>query len=390
MESALALLRTEPALRLRDGGLAPARTRGAQAGDRPPGRDRRRHAFRMTSRSSSSSMARAGSAKRSWCTASDELLAGQVMQHLGMFDAMVASDGDNEPLRCTKARALVERFGERGFDYAGNASGRSQGVGPRPQGNRGRRHVAGQGRRAADRGSHARAAAARRTEGMAQGAAPAPVDQEPADLPASAGCRTGCSTCAAIRPRSLALLCFGLCASARVRAQRPARPGGRPASPAQAPAALRGRRYRRCRGSCWPHSYGRCIRLGLWFGPIRFAKSCCATTSLTLAYSFKLKRVAMLDVVVLAALYTVRIIAGTVGLACRSVVLAARLLDVPLPQPGASSSATRELLRHAPGRQGLGQRPRLLRRGPRAAPCTGRLPAATSACWCWRSTSTAR
>jgi 4-hydroxybenzoate polyprenyltransferase len=35
---------------------------------------------------------------------------------------------------------------------------------------------------------------------------------------------------------------------------------------------------------------------------------------ITLAYSFRLKRVVMLDVVVLAALYTVRIVAGTVAI----------------------------------------------------------------------------
>jgi 4-hydroxybenzoate polyprenyltransferase len=53
--------------------------------------------------------------------------------------------------------------------------------------------------------------------------------------------------------------------------------------------------------------------LALFVGP-RFALVLIGYYVLTLAYSFGIKRVAMLDMVVLAALYTVRIVAGTVAI----------------------------------------------------------------------------
>jgi 4-hydroxybenzoate polyprenyltransferase len=55
------------------------------------------------------------------CTASDGLYAQQVAQHLGLFDDVMASDGSLNLSASRKAAALVARFGERGFDYAGNS-----------------------------------------------------------------------------------------------------------------------------------------------------------------------------------------------------------------------------------------------------------------------------
>ncbi len=55
-------------------------------------------------------------------TASDERLAQAVADHLGLFDEVIASDGRNNNASDRKAQALVERYGERGFDYAGNSS----------------------------------------------------------------------------------------------------------------------------------------------------------------------------------------------------------------------------------------------------------------------------
>ena len=40
--------------------------------------------------------------------------------HLELFDEVMGSDGTTNLEGETKARALVERFGDRGFDYAGN------------------------------------------------------------------------------------------------------------------------------------------------------------------------------------------------------------------------------------------------------------------------------
>ena len=53
-------------------------------------------------------------------TASDQRWAEQVAAHLELFDEVMGSDGSTNLVGETKARALVERFGDRGFDYAGN------------------------------------------------------------------------------------------------------------------------------------------------------------------------------------------------------------------------------------------------------------------------------
>lgn len=55
------------------------------------------------------------------CTASDERLASAVAATLGGFDLVLASDGTHNLSGANKAAALVKRYGERGFDYAGNA-----------------------------------------------------------------------------------------------------------------------------------------------------------------------------------------------------------------------------------------------------------------------------
>jgi len=53
-------------------------------------------------------------------TAADAKTADAVAAHLGLFDAVVASDGVRNLKGARKADALAERFGERGFAYAGN------------------------------------------------------------------------------------------------------------------------------------------------------------------------------------------------------------------------------------------------------------------------------
>jgi len=53
-------------------------------------------------------------------TASDEQLARQVSDHLRLFDSVLASDGiTNLSGKCKRER-LVRQFGEKGFDYAAN------------------------------------------------------------------------------------------------------------------------------------------------------------------------------------------------------------------------------------------------------------------------------
>lgn len=53
-------------------------------------------------------------------TASDESLARRVAERFGLFDEVLGSDGRRSLRGAAKAALLVERFGERGFDYAAN------------------------------------------------------------------------------------------------------------------------------------------------------------------------------------------------------------------------------------------------------------------------------
>jgi len=53
-------------------------------------------------------------------TASHRVLAEQVAQHLHLFDEVLATEGDTNLKSAAKAQALVNRFGDAGFDYVGN------------------------------------------------------------------------------------------------------------------------------------------------------------------------------------------------------------------------------------------------------------------------------
>ncbi|MCZ8101509.1 MAG: UbiA family prenyltransferase [Burkholderiales bacterium] len=53
-------------------------------------------------------------------TASNETHAAGVCSHLGLFDGFIASDPDNNLKGRKKAEALIERFGSGGFEYVGN------------------------------------------------------------------------------------------------------------------------------------------------------------------------------------------------------------------------------------------------------------------------------
>ncbi len=56
-------------------------------------------------------------------TAADRRIAQKIAAHLGLFDAVIASDGTANRGGSAKAAALIERFGAKGFVYAGNAAG---------------------------------------------------------------------------------------------------------------------------------------------------------------------------------------------------------------------------------------------------------------------------
>ena len=54
-------------------------------------------------------------------TASDIEMAKPIAAHVGLFDEILASDGKTNLRNAAKRRALNQRFGERGYDYAGNS-----------------------------------------------------------------------------------------------------------------------------------------------------------------------------------------------------------------------------------------------------------------------------
>lgn len=53
-------------------------------------------------------------------TATHRKYADQVAEHLGFFDEVIATQGNTNVSAGTKGQALVSRFGEGGFDYLGN------------------------------------------------------------------------------------------------------------------------------------------------------------------------------------------------------------------------------------------------------------------------------
>lgn len=64
---------------------------------------------------------RAGGRPLILCTASDQKIADAIAEHLQLFDEVIASNGATNLSGPNKAKALIERFGAGGFDYAGNS-----------------------------------------------------------------------------------------------------------------------------------------------------------------------------------------------------------------------------------------------------------------------------
>jgi 4-hydroxybenzoate polyprenyltransferase/phosphoserine phosphatase len=253
---------------------------------------------------------KAGGRRLVLATASDRRTAEAVARRVGVFDEVVATDGAANLAGEGKRRALVERFGERGYDYAGNGSTDVP--------------VWASAENAIVVGSDALAAKA---------AAVSTVTQRFA--PQKAGLRTWIKAArlhqwvknalifippllahqlhepATLIAALLAFLAFGLCASSvylfndlldlpsdRRHARKRLRPFASGALPAQ---------------------QGVMVGLGLLLASalialsinVWFALALTAYYVFTWAYSLRLKRYALIDVMMLAGLYTMRIIAGS-------------------------------------------------------------------------------
>lgn len=244
------------------------------------------------------------------CTASDAALAQAVADHLGLFDGVLASDGQRNLSGRNKAGELVARFGEKGFDYCGNAPvdltvWQRAGAAVVVNGDEALARQAGQVAQVAARfdAPHAGMRVWLKALRVHQWAKNALIF-----VPMLAAHQLDGGT---LGQALLAFLAFSLCASSvyllndmldleadrqhHSKCNRPFAAGKLSllAGIVLAPVLL-------------------AVALGLaWLLPIRFIGVLGVYYVATLAYSFALKRVVMVDVLALAGLYTIRIVAGS-------------------------------------------------------------------------------
>jgi len=248
-------------------------------------------------------------------TASDRQLANQVADHLKLFDLVVASDGHTNLSGERKRRRLVEQFGERGFDYVGNESRdlavwssarKAIVVNPNPRLLRAVARVAECESAFASRGASLRdyLSALRPEHWLKNLLVFVPLFAAHLFF-----------TPLAVAKTLVAFVAFCCCAS-----------GGYLLNDLLDLQADRRHPQKRMR----PFASGRLpLAYALVMAPVMFFLGCVLAVvvswlllgilllyfALTLAYSLELKRVALLDILVLASLYTLRIVGGTAAIA---------------------------------------------------------------------------
>ena len=323
-------------------------------------------------------------------TASHRRFAEQVAEHLGLFDEVLATDGDRNLAGAHKAETLVEHYGERGFDYAGNA--------------------------AVDRAvwKHARRALVVNAGASVANQARAVCEVERVFAQGESPWRHWVKGLRLYQwlknvlilvplaadhvwnqPDKLALallafLSFGLCASSVYLLNDLLDLGSDRRHP------------RKCRRSfvagTLPIAQGiaaipvlliSAFGLSLLINPPWFTASLATYYVFTLAYSVRLKRTLMLDAIVLAGLYTLRIIAGATAV---SIIPSFWLLAFSM-----FLFLSLALVKRYAELWTLRERGELSTQGPGAtmwtiwASCKAWAPPpAIWRCWCWRCTSTAK
>jgi 4-hydroxybenzoate polyprenyltransferase len=248
------------------------------------------------------------------CTASDQLVANAVAQHLGCFDGVMASDGSRNLSGRNKADTLVEVYGERGFDYAGNEA-RDLAIWKHAR----QAYIvnAGNGLEArVRRVSEVASILPRENAGVRTWFKALRIHQWLKNIlvfvPLLAAHKFLQPT--AVVHTIAAFVIFGVCASGvyvlndlldlgadRVHPRKRKRPFASGRLPLTAGIAAA------------PLLTLVAFAAAYLLDP-RFALVLLGYYVLTLAYSFKLKQIAMLDVLMLAGLYTVRIIAGNAAI----------------------------------------------------------------------------
>jgi len=247
------------------------------------------------------------------CTASDALLVKPIADYLGLFEQVIASDGKRNLSGRNKADVLVDAFGTGNFDYAGNGTVDL--------------HVwekAG-GAWVVNNGAALGRAAAQRTTVHAHWPAPPRgrawlkalrLHQWLKNLLVFVPLLTAHRFLdpESVLQAAIALIAFGLCASGvyvlnDLLDLTPDR------------QHLRKRRRPFAAGQI-PLLHGLFAAPVLTLGGLALSLACnleftlvlLAYYVMTLAYSLRLKRIVMIDVVLLAALYTVRIIGGAMAI----------------------------------------------------------------------------
>ncbi|MBU9388382.1 UbiA family prenyltransferase [Burkholderia multivorans] len=249
-------------------------------------------------------------------TASHEKYAQAIARHLELFDEVLASNEQINLSAHRKKDRLVARFGERGFDYAGNsrddlpvwrAAARAYVV-----------NAPAAVRRAAEKAGNVERVFESRAPALKTWARSLRMHQWLKNLlifvPLLAGHLL--DSLQLIADAALAFVAFGLCASSvyllndlldleddrhhPTKCRRPLACGALPLmwGLAAFPILLVG-----------------AFTLAFVALPWRFSVVLLGYYALTVAYSTALKRLVMVDVVVLALLYTVRIVAGTTAIA---------------------------------------------------------------------------
>ncbi|RUL64282.1 UbiA family prenyltransferase [Dyella dinghuensis] len=251
------------------------------------------------------------------CSAADAKLATLVADHVGGFDAVIASDGEHNLSGANKAKVLVERFGERRFDYVGNAKVDL--------------HVWKSANAAivVESGSQLSSAAAGVTlleRTFTHGRASPKhwlkalrvhqwIKNVLVFLPLLAAHRV--FEPHALISAALAFICFGLCASSVYVTND--------LLDLAADRQHRRKKHRPFAAGIIPLYLGPVVALLLlvisfslaWFLTPTFVLVLLGYYVLTTAYSLKFKRMVMLDVIVLAVLYTTRILAGAAAIQSR-------------------------------------------------------------------------
>lgn len=248
-------------------------------------------------------------------TASDLRLARAVADHLGLFDEVMGTQEHNLA-SAHKRDALIARFGHGGFEYAGNAAAdlkvweaasRCHVANPESGVLRRARRIGRDGELFEDRRPYP--GVLRRALRLHQWAknllvfVPILAVHKFTDL-------------ALLRDSALAFLCFGACASSvyllndlldleddrqhRTKRLRPLASGALPVAHALVWMPL-----------LLLLAFGAALH---WL-PLRFSLVLLGYYLLTMAYSLWLKRLVMVDVVTLAMLYTVRVVAGAAAIA---------------------------------------------------------------------------